>query len=211
MKYNTEPMTTYILWGVSTVIGILIGYLAGYAKKKAENKAMHEDIEKVVEQMSAVTQATKAIEARISSDVWDRQKRWELKREVLFETTKRVAIIFDRLKTLDNILQTELKDPSVKTQYWAQTRIDENNKWFQARAGLEESKLFIGVSCGVDILESIGTFGQLASNMAGRIHKGDGEVFKKSMPQLLDTRDAIRDAIRKELAVDSSSPATPNL
>jgi hypothetical protein len=98
-------MTTYIAWGLSTVIGILLGYLAGYAKKKGENKAMHEDIEKVVEQMSAVTQATKAIEAKISSDVWDRQKRWELKREVLFDATKNVAVIFDRLKNLNNILQ----------------------------------------------------------------------------------------------------------
>lgn len=204
-------MTTYIAWGLSTVIGILIGYLAGYAKKKGENKAMHEDIEKVVDQMSAVTQATKAIEAKISSDVWDRQKRWELKREVLFETTKRVAVIFDQLKTLDNILQTELKNPAVKTQEWAKVRIDENNKWFHATAGLEESKLFIGVSCSMDVLKSIATFSQLTSNIAGRIYKGDGEVFKKSVPQLFDATDAIRDAIRNELAIDSSSPAAPNL
>jgi hypothetical protein len=31
-----------------------------------------------VDQVEAVTTATKQIEARISNEVWDRQKRWEM-------------------------------------------------------------------------------------------------------------------------------------
>jgi hypothetical protein len=41
--------------------------------------------------------------------VWDRQKRWELKREVLFEAMRRVADIDEVLNTLNAILQVELK------------------------------------------------------------------------------------------------------
>jgi hypothetical protein len=62
-------MEPYTLPALEILIGLLIGYLAGYAKKKGENRAMHEDIEKVVEQMSAVTMATKNIEAKISGDI----------------------------------------------------------------------------------------------------------------------------------------------
>jgi len=174
-------------------------------KKKGENRAIHEDIEKLVDQVRAVTTTTKEIEAKISGEVWDRQKRWELKRDVLFEATKRVAIIFDRLKNLDNVLQTEIKNPAVKDLQWKQLRIDENNKWFEATAGLEESKLFIGVSCGMDLLNAVAKFAQLTSNIAGKIYKGDGEIFKKSVTQLFDGSDAIRNAIRKELAIDGGA------
>ena len=47
--------------------------------------------------MSTVTEAMKKIEANISTGVWDKQKRWEMKREVLFETTKRVSEVDDAM------------------------------------------------------------------------------------------------------------------
>jgi hypothetical protein len=53
--------------------------------------ATHEDIDKLVDQVRAVTQTTKEIEARISNEVWDRQKLWEMKREVVFDAMKRVV------------------------------------------------------------------------------------------------------------------------
>jgi len=210
--WTAEPTTIYgeilkfVGWGLTTLGGAFIGsFLGSYMKKKGENRAIHEDIEKLVDQVRAVTTTTKEIEAKISGEVWDRQKRWELKRDVLFEATKRVAIIFDRLKNLDNVLQTEIKNPAVKDLQWKQLRIDENNKWFEATAGLEESKLFIGVSCGMDLLNAVAKFAQLTSNIAGKIYKGDGEIFKKSVTQLFDGSDAIRNAIRKELAIDGGA------
>ena len=54
-------------------------YLGSYLKKKGENLATHEDIDKLLAQVTAVTQATKEIEAKISVDVWERQKKWEIK------------------------------------------------------------------------------------------------------------------------------------
>jgi hypothetical protein len=50
-------------------------YLGSYLKKKGENLATHEDVEKPVQQVSAVTAATKQIEAKITraSRVYERQ------------------------------------------------------------------------------------------------------------------------------------------
>lgn len=62
--------------GLSLVGGWLGAYLGSYLKKKGENLATHEDIDKLVDQVRAVTQTTKEIEAKISNEVWDRQKRW---------------------------------------------------------------------------------------------------------------------------------------
>jgi hypothetical protein len=72
-------------------------YLGGYLKKKGENLATHEDVDKLKEQVRVVTTTTKEIEAKISNEVWDRQKRWELKRDVLFEGTKRLSEVDEAL------------------------------------------------------------------------------------------------------------------
>ena len=82
-----EPIAlvlTFILAGAGA-------YLGSYLKKKGENLATQEDVDKLVSQMKAVTQATKDIEAKISTDVWDRQKRWELKRDALFDAVKELG------------------------------------------------------------------------------------------------------------------------
>ena len=78
--------------GIALLLGLFSGsFLAEYLKRKGKNLATHEDIDKLVDQVRAVTRATKEIEAKISSDVWDRQKQWELKRDVLFMAAKRVS------------------------------------------------------------------------------------------------------------------------
>jgi hypothetical protein len=41
--------------------------------------------------MKAVTQATKEIEAKISDDVWARQRRWELRRDILLQTMDEIT------------------------------------------------------------------------------------------------------------------------
>jgi hypothetical protein len=75
-------METFLLWFVGSLVGAFGGsYLASYLKKKGENLATHEDIQKLVEQVKATTEATKAIEARIDNQVWKGQREWEMKRD----------------------------------------------------------------------------------------------------------------------------------
>jgi hypothetical protein len=97
-------MTWYVLKVVLWTLGVLSvglsGYLTGDLKKKGENLATHEDIDKVLYEVRATTQATKEIEAKISSALWDRQKRWELKREVLFKTVDKIGIAKTALNAL---------------------------------------------------------------------------------------------------------------
>jgi hypothetical protein len=83
-KYAGVGVTTFVAGGAGA-------YLGSYLKKKGENLATHEDLEKLVTQMTAVTTATKNIEARISDEVWQKQKRWEAKREAIFEVMRRLG------------------------------------------------------------------------------------------------------------------------
>ena len=84
----------YAAWALSTLVAAFIGfYLGSYLKKKGENLATHEDITKLVDQASAVTTATKEIEAKISDEVWARQRKWEVRRDAVFEALKELATV----------------------------------------------------------------------------------------------------------------------
>ena len=64
--------------GVTTLVASGVGaYFGAYLKKKAENFATHEDIDKLRQQMAAVTTTTKRIEAAISNEMWRRERKAE--------------------------------------------------------------------------------------------------------------------------------------
>ena len=127
-----------LLGAIIAILSFLLGavvrpYLAGYSTKKGENLATHEDIDMLVAQVQAVTEATKKIEAEISSGVWSRQKRWEMKREVLFEAARRISEIDDALLSNSVVLKQdrekqkewETQTPPLEQEVsWAQTMRD---------------------------------------------------------------------------------------
>ena len=95
-----ELLIGAIIAALSFFLALSSGRTSGYATKKGENLATHEDIDKLVDQVKAVTDATKKIEAEISSGVWDKQKRWEMKREVLFEAARKISEIDDAMSAI---------------------------------------------------------------------------------------------------------------
>lgn len=91
-------MKDLLLWCLGVVASAFVGsYLAGYLRKKGENLATHEDLNKLVAEMEATTAATKAIEARISDEVWNRQRHWELKKEAVFSVMQALGKADDAL------------------------------------------------------------------------------------------------------------------
>src|SRR5258708_37592579 len=101
-------MEKLVAWALTTLVSAFIGsYLGAYLKKKGENLATHEDIDKILDHVRAVTITTKEIEAKISSDVWDHQKRWEAKRDALFEAVKKLSALEDALNNLHGICSAD--------------------------------------------------------------------------------------------------------
>jgi hypothetical protein len=205
------PMEPLVIGVLTTILGVLVGYLTGYAKKKGENRAMHEDIGKLTNQVAAVTKTAKEIEAKISSDVWDRQKRWELKREVLFEATQRAAQLDDALR----VLNITIGLARAETSQEASLNFDLLRRQNTARADLlkatnafDETKLWVSVVCGEAVTVAIQNLAIVSLKIAADLVNGE-DLYDKQKPEFVERLLAARDAIREELRIDALEQPPP--
>jgi len=196
-----------VVFTVLAFLGSVAGGFAGaYAKKKGENLATKEDIGDVVEQMRVVTQTTKEIEARISSEVWDRQKQWEMKREVLFEASKALAHAEDQIMKVHAVLSVGTKHPGDAN--WMDSWREALIEWRQTVAAFESAFSLVTVVCSVGTTAAfIGFRSGLASISAG-FAKRDEKVYEARAEELTRKGLEIRMAIRKELGVDPKPQST---
>lgn len=199
-------MNPYIMSGLIGVVGTLAGYyFAGYLNKKGENLATHEDIDKLVEQVTAVTAATKQIEAKISDDVWDRQKRWELKRDLLFEAAKRLGAVDDALTNLAVTYRVARNSLASEQSDWEKKKIDFGWKWNTASTEFDETRLLVGIICSKEVKDAVDQFGVFARTVSIGIAHDDPEIYDQSRKELAAKVFAVSSAIRKELEVDKAT------
>jgi hypothetical protein len=179
---------------ITSIVGSWAGsFLGAYLKKKGENLATHEDVDKIVSQVAAVTRATKEIESKIDRATWDRQKQWELKREVLFEVTKQTALAKDALTNLYGIYNAPAGKPE---------RLDQKVKvaleWQSAAQQLNQTTAFVSVVCRDELHTLLLHFGLFCRNFAQRIFDGDTSGFQEAMKELNARLNAIRVVTRQE-------------
>jgi hypothetical protein len=170
------------------------------SRKRARIKAIHEDISKLVDQVQAVTQATKEIEAKISDQVWNRQKQWELKREVIFEATRALARIEDALVGIHSVTQVE-KQPNNVT--WVTAKHDKTLEWTKSYSAFEEASLLVAAVCSKEAGQGFQRYGAFLIGVATRIAQDDdGDIYKKSQVERNKKHLELQNVIRKELGVD---------
>src|SRR6266704_2630378 len=84
-------------------------YFSPYLSKKGENLATHEDIYKLVDQV----RETERVKAEITDRTWDRQMRWNFKRDMyirLMEALAERADVESYNKLLEQIHRREPKN-----------------------------------------------------------------------------------------------------
>jgi hypothetical protein len=195
-------MESFIHTALAGLLGAFVGsYLTAYMKRKGENLATHEDIDKLVDQVSAVTIATKQIEAKISDAVWNRQKGWEMKREVLFSAAEALAQVDEALLkygTVHNVVEDR------NDHKWVEAIYERSQLWQKASAALDETRMLIAVVCGRETQRAFDELAVLTNSVIAAVTK-DKSAYAASQGDLAKKIFAVRMAMRKELDVD-----TPN-
>jgi hypothetical protein len=127
-------------------------FSAGYLKKKGKNPATHEDLNNLVEQVEATTRATRAIESRISSEVWDRQRQWELKREAVLGAIEALSAAEDTLMTACAFHQMLLKKrTSLAKEQYDKAMLD----WKDKMTVFESKRTIATLMCGDELNTSL--------------------------------------------------------
>lgn len=200
-------MELYVIVPLLSLVGAGVGsFLGAYLKKKGENLATHEDINKLVEQVSAVTQATKEIESKISDEVWGRQRQWEMKRDALFALAEAKSAVENALIHLNTVFG------SGPTQAATESSKEALQAWAQADAAFDAALTRVSLVCGQELnrqLQSFDLFIKTAARDIGARDSSDGSVFPKRVPEFVQERVALNAAIRKELGVDRALASPP--
>ncbi|MGB8064673.1 MAG: hypothetical protein WCF26_22495 [Candidatus Sulfotelmatobacter sp.] len=196
---------------VSSGAGAFIG---SYLKKKGENIATHEDISKLVDQVRSVTQATKEIEAKISGELWDRQRHWEAKRDSLLSAVKSLSSVDSHFSLFRETVDFGLKNKPPEEEL--------NRKLFEAVKGyseaqdmLDEAVLLVDMICGETTVLALREVRKLVGQRSELLVKKDvdgADALKKRYYRSLYD---FKSALRSELGIvvitpqDSESSATP--
>jgi hypothetical protein len=204
MSGQMPTVLNAVVWLLSVICALFIGgFLKSYMLKKGENLATHEDIEKLVDQVRAVTTATKEIEAKISGEVWDRQKRWELKRDVLLQAARRMADIQKAMIRLETLLKVET-DYAKKGESsdLSQQRTEALSEWRSATSAADETALLLGVVCGKQAAELFNSLNSIGEAVVKKILEKDTSAYRESVAEISRRAGLVRDLIRSELGTD---------
>jgi hypothetical protein len=189
---------------VLAVIGGWFGsYMGSYMKKKGENLATHEDLDKLVKQMEATTNATKAIEARISNEVWDRQKRWEMKRDALVPALQALQHADNALMEMALAFSNARRNGEQSEAEWKETKWEKTKAWQDAINSYDDNRVIANLVCDRSSIDALRTASKGMRSNASKLFKS---VINNYDEMGIEVQKHITDAFalaRRDLAIDA--------
>lgn len=197
-----DVMETGVMIIVLLANACLVGagiYLSAYLKRKAEGLATKEDFRDLKEQTAELTRTTKKIEAEIDEDVWDRQKRWELRRDVMFQAVKAVGAAKDTLTTMHAVFMTDKRNAEQGKPIRADKEAEVYAAFNKSADELGQIFMLASISCGDAVRDKLGEFGLFVREMAVEIADRKPEKFLEQKDQLATLYTDVAKAIRAEM------------
>lgn len=189
MPMNYEYLLAWLV--ASFVVSGGGAYLGSYLKTKGKNFATKEDI-------GELTQITKEIEAKISGEMWDRQKRWELIRDVLFEGAKRLAELDDALLSYHSALTVAgVPELIIETRHAGLLRCR------NALQRFDETRLLVAIVCSDQTRRALDSFSSLVGQMLTMLNRNEIAKYDETRRDLAYRYMASVATIRRELGIES--------
>jgi hypothetical protein len=187
-------------------------FLPSYMKKKGENLATKEDIRDLAHQTALLTQTAKEIEAKISDASWDRQKRWELKRDQVFLMAVKMVALKSALANLHSVYSTE-----AEAKGRGLTGINEQLVEVGAACGLaadefESAMITASIVCSKKLFDTARDFAVFARDLAIEIADADVKGSEeKRASDLANWYVAMTKALQNELSINTSATPRSNV
>jgi hypothetical protein len=194
-------------------VGAGVGaYLGLYFKKKGENRGIRKDLHELVTKV--VTQATKDIEAKISTEMWDRQRRWEMKRDAFFAVVRELESMERALSDLHTMYTPAMGDMAQSgphTLYMIEQKSKALEQWTGVSARFDAARAQAVLAGGPEVLGALNAVGKTMREVAQGLLRGDSGIYSKSQKDMAAASVRVTAAIRKELGLVSTVPAKASL
>jgi hypothetical protein len=187
---------------ISFVSGWLGSFVGAYLKKKGENLATQEDIGKLVKQVEAVTLATKGIEAKISDEVWGRQRVWEMKRDAFFALVRAEANTKKALTDLSSTW-TVAKKHSMNDPARNEAAQKATQAWWPVSADFETAAAQVQIVCGPEVKTRVISMTEFLTRTAVSMitaQTAEQAEFSQYSAQFVEEQTALLGAVRDDLA-----------
>ena len=199
MLFNWDDVMELLSIGLVAGIG---AYFGSYLKTKGKNLATREDVDGVVEEVKRVTRTTEEIKADISKGVWDRQKYWELKRDILYEVAQKAGIRMAALTKLYGVHTTDKATKARGENVEIHRRLEALREFNAASAEFEGMVFIVSATCGIELVRAFGDFGLLLHRISSDISDEKPEALDEASDELGRKSSGLSAAIRKQLGID---------
>jgi hypothetical protein len=172
-------------------------YFGSYLKKKGENLATHEDFDRLLAEVETTTKTTKSIEEKISDMFWNKQRRWELKRDVLLDAARKMGALQFSMQDMEQVAATFAREN--KTPNW-QEQADVYRAFRGAQVNYRECFLLVSLNCATAAISAFMNYGKAIENIVDLTRLGKPVATEIRNTMAAFALEVVK-AIRRELGV----------
>ncbi len=186
-------LASFVLGGI--VVYVFKPFLGSYSAKKGENLATKEDI-------AQLTKITEGIKAQISDEAWDRQRQWELKRDVVLDAVRALADLDGAVNEFcvawlgptGNL--TEEAESALKSM-----KIEAIKQFRQCSSSHQRAHTVADLAIGGKLSKSISEYFQFALRLVAAVQSKRISAEKSTRKQLAKLHNAVILSAREALGI----------
>lgn len=196
-------LTSSIVQFLGGIAAFLLGivfrpFFNSYSAKKGENLATKEDI-------AQLTKIAEGIKAKISDEYWDRQKQWELRRDVVIDMIRAHADLDGYMSELATMCSIPLEILSDDDQMKHKTKLYEVSlEWRKRADAYQRARNVADIAIHGELSRAASAYFQNAAKLSIGIQKRTVLYVSSSQLELAKLSNRLVLAARKELNIPES-------
>lgn len=193
---DLQSLIPYLLVFLTAGAG---AYFGAYLKRKGENLATKEDI-------GELTQAAEEIRAKISDDVWDRQKQWEMRRDAVYDAWRALRELETALIDLRSAHDLPIHNNNEDLKnHVLNMRHNSAAQFYACFTKFNHAKELADLVVGEKLTKHFSAYFQNAGPIAKAIVNGNAAFFtSEKMKDLAGISNEIRQEARRELKIKNA-------
>lgn len=192
-----------LFWFFTIVCAGFGAYLGSYLKKKGENLATHEDFKRLLKEAEATTEATKGIESRISNDVWNSQRLWEMKRDAVFAISQAIQRVDDALIAF-KVQAEKIQKPGDPPDAWKIGAGEAVNAYHRLMSEFDEKRAIVMIVCSKELAMAVMKTALNFRDSAEFLFEKNVEGYDGLQPELRKSLARTNELAQKELGIVGS-------